>query len=216
MVSGLGADARLFEPQRALPWPITVVRWLEPYRRETLASYGERLAECVSVTELYFLGGISMGGMVALEMSRRLRPEAVFLIASARSARAIHPFYRMAAGAISLIPVSLSRLAKGLAKRISPAARELNQDQQRLCWEMANDTPPRFIRWALRAVASWPGVDLPGAPVYHIHGDRDRIMPIHRVKADHVVRGGGHMINMTHADEVNGYLTEKIRMKAEG
>ena len=52
-----------------------------------------------------------------------------------------------------------------------------------------------------------------GEEVHHIHGDRDRMMPLRRVRPDHVVRGGGHLINLTHADEVNAYMAEKIRSR---
>jgi pimeloyl-ACP methyl ester carboxylesterase len=69
------------------------------------------------------------------------------------------------------------------------------------------------VRWACRAVVTWPGVDLPRAPVHHIHGDQDPIMPVHRVTPDRIVRGGGHLINLTHSDEVNAYLQEKIERR---
>jgi len=210
MVSGLGGDERLFEPQRSLPWPIHAVKWLEPHRHDTLASYSQRLAAALTVAEPFFLGGVSMGGMMALEMSRWLRPEAVLLIASARSGRVIYPFWRVVGRVIGWMPISLAPVASRIAKMLSPAGRELNSEQRRFCLQMASDAPPRFVRWACRAVVTWPGVDLPRAPVYHIHGDRDPIIPVHRVKPDHIVRGGGHMINLTHAEEVNAYLREKI------
>jgi len=211
LVSGLGADGRLFEPQRALPWPIVTVKWLEPHRRETLADYAQRLATALTVAEPFFLGGASMGGMVALEMSRWTRPEAVFLIASARSGRVIHPVLRAGGRAVGRLPLAFTRLAGiVLAALAAPRPNELTPDQWRLLRQMADASSRRFYRWGCRAVVAWPGVDLPRTPVYHIHGDRDRLMPLSRVRPDHVVRGGGHMINLTHADEVNTYLREKI------
>ena len=223
MVSGLGADERLFEPQRALSWPIVAVKWLEPCRRETLASYGRRLAETLNVPEPFFLGGISMGGMLALEMSQWTHPEAVFLIASGRSGRAIRPIWRMVGMMIGgapfwsgLPPAIAKPVAKFLARYTLPSGNQLTRDQLRLCSQMATDASPRFVRWGCRACVTWPGVDQPRVPVYHIHGDKDRIMPLSRAKPDRVIRGGGHLINLTHADEVNAYIAEKIRMKAEG
>jgi pimeloyl-ACP methyl ester carboxylesterase len=44
-------------------------------------------------------------------------------------------------------------------------------------------------------------------PVHHIHGDRDRVIPIGLVKADHVIAGAGHLLTMTHADQVNRILS---------
>jgi pimeloyl-ACP methyl ester carboxylesterase len=43
-------------------------------------------------------------------------------------------------------------------------------------------------------------------PVHHLHGDRDRLIPVHRVKPDHVVAGAGHLLNITHPDAVNDFI----------
>ncbi|MBM3334475.1 alpha/beta hydrolase [Candidatus Sumerlaeota bacterium] len=210
MVSGLGGDGRLFEPQRSLPWPILAVDWIEPLPRESLAAYAQRLAQRVKVAPPFFLGGVSMGGMIALEMSRWLHPEAVFLIASGRSRRAIAPLWRLLARAVGLVPLSFAPAAAALVRAFSPAGGELNSEQRKFCWQMANATPPSFVRWGCGAAATWEGIDLPRVPVHHIHGDCDRIMPVSRVNPDRVVHGGGHMINLTHADQVNAYLTDRI------
>ena len=210
-VPGLRADERLFAPQiAALPWPSVVVKWLDPVYGETLEGYSRRLAEAQSVANPLFLIGISLGGMVALEMSRWLRPEAVLLIASARSGQAIHPFWRAAGRVMGWIPLRMFRLAVAVAGKTSPILRELDDAQRDLCRRMSADVSPRFVRWACGAVARWPGMETPQVPVYHIHGDRDPIMPLHRVHPDRVIHGGGHMINLTHAGEVNAYLKEKI------
>lgn len=70
-------------------------------------------------------------------------------------------------------------------------------------------TPPSFLRWAVNALFSWPGVTELPMPVHHVHGDRDRLIPIHRVKPDRVIRGAGHLLNLTHPDAVNDFISEK-------
>ena len=223
MVSGLGGDERLFVPQQTLPWPILAVKWIEPRRRESLASYGQRLAERLEVARPFFLGGVSIGGMLALEMSRWTRPEAVFLIASARSGHALRPIYRPLGWAIGTAPLwaslppHLSRpLARLIAKHLLPSSRQLNAEQRRFLAVIASNASPRFVRWGCRAVVTWPGVDLPRVPVYHIHGERDRVIPLRRVRPDHIVRTGGHLINLSHAGEVNAYLKSKIEKHLAG
>jgi len=70
-------------------------------------------------------------------------------------------------------------------------------------------TPPAFVRWAANAVFSWPGVRELPMPVHHIHGDRDRLIPIRRVRPDRIVRGAGHLLNLTHADAVNDFILSR-------
>lgn len=85
VLSGIGADERLFDAQRAVR-DIRPIRWTPPVDvRETLSRYGARLARELAFDEPFDLGGASFGGMVALELARHLEPRQVFLFGSCRS-----------------------------------------------------------------------------------------------------------------------------------
>ena len=58
------------------------------------------------------------------------------------------------------------------------------------------------VRYARRGPES-------GTPVLFIHGDRDRVIRCPAAGAE-VVRGAGHLMNLTHADVVNRFLLERI------
>jgi pimeloyl-ACP methyl ester carboxylesterase len=75
--------------------------------------------------------------------------------------------------------------------------------------QMLAATPPAFIRWAASAVSSWPGVRELPMPIYHVHGDRDRLIPLRRVQPDRVIAGAGHLLSLTHADAVNDFIIER-------
>lgn len=72
--------------------------------------------------------------------------------------------------------------------------------------DMLDATPPPFIRWAANAIFSWPSAEELSIPVRHIHGDRDHIIPLRRVAPDCVIRGAGHLLNLTHAAAVNDFI----------
>ena len=40
----------------------------------------------------------------------------------------------------------------------------------------------------------------------HIHGDRDRIIPMENVNPTYVIRGGGHFMTVTKAKEIEVLL----------
>ena len=44
-------------------------------------------------------------------------------------------------------------------------------------------------------------------PIHHIHGGDDRLIPVRRVNPDRVVEGAGHLLNLTHPDAVNDFLS---------
>jgi pimeloyl-ACP methyl ester carboxylesterase len=52
-------------------------------------------------------------------------------------------------------------------------------------------------------ILGWEGVDGFCCPKLHLHGARDVIIPIRKVHPDVVFPDGGHMINWTHAEQVN-------------
>lgn len=217
LLSGLGADRRLLTPQESLPLRVRILDWIAPHRRDTLATYGRRLAESLEVRPPFFLGGVSMGAMLALEMSRRLRPEAVLLISGARSCRELRPLLRVLGrfvGAAPLwghMPPVVSRpLGAFIARHLLFSSRQVTAEIREFCADMGRDGSPPFVRWGCRAVTTWPGVENVSAVIYHIHGENDRVFPLRRVRPDYIVRGGGHLINLTHTDEVNAYLREKI------
>lgn len=193
---GLGADACLFHRQLSLDAQIEVPPWIDPIETESLAEYSARMARTIRAEPPFYLGGCSFGGMVALEVARHIRTKAVILMASCRT------------------PLSVNQTLLGIA----PLARLMPKWMLRLS---SRSTPPslrhvvgaasKMLRWGPGAIARWPGVNHCGAPVYHIHGGCDRIIPARDVAADRIVRTAGHLINLTHADEVNAFIADVFK-----
>jgi pimeloyl-ACP methyl ester carboxylesterase len=69
---------------------------------------------------------------------------------------------------------------------------------------MLGDTAPAFLRWSLWALLRWEGPERTvAAPVLGLHGEKDRVLPCRLCNAGHIVSGAGHLMNVTHATEVN-------------
>ena len=208
MLPGLGADARLFEPQRAVLPRLEVPPWLPHVEDETLADYGRRMAATVDPTEPFYLGGASFGGMVAQEMARHLRPRAIFLIASCRHGEAIAGHLKYFVRFADLFPERV--FEAGLSQAFASKFGTLSAQQESLLGDMFAGVSARFVRWGIAAITAWPGAGPLAAPVFHIHGSDDEWIPRKSVQPDQVIPGGGHLINLTHAAEVNAFLTSKM------
>ncbi len=85
MLPGMAADERLFEPQRQAISGLIVPPWIEPDPDEHLVSYAQRMASQIDPAGLVLIGGVSFGGMIALEMAYRLGLSECVLISSIRS-----------------------------------------------------------------------------------------------------------------------------------
>ena len=160
LLSGMGADERVFAAQiQAIP-NLTVPKWIAPEAGESLARYAERFAARINPGEPCFIGGASFGGFVALEMARHLDALACFLIGSARSPNNFPPAFRafrkmaLVAGAI---PFEMASLLSKAALLSSGAV--TGQHAAALLAQMAA-SDAAFLRWACRNGCSSPATRL--------------------------------------------------------
>ena len=118
LFAGLGVDGGVFDAQRGLPARVETPDWLDPHADDTVESYSLRMARRVRVDPApgegpLFIGGLSFGGMVALEAAKVLRPRGVFLLSCGYSWRCLDPAVRvMLAGCGTLRPGVLREMLR--------------------------------------------------------------------------------------------------------
>jgi pimeloyl-ACP methyl ester carboxylesterase len=208
LLPGLGADHRLLEPQRAAFPQLVIPPWIPPRKNESLPQYAARMAEIVAPSRdaPLILGGVSFGGMLAYEMARHLKPDAVVLIASCRTRKSLRPIY--APG--RWLPVTAWSLAKLFSGPVIRFRHRRSAAKRELLTAMFKESDSAFMRWTLRAILSWQSTPPADVPIYQIHGRRDRVIPASKVDADAWIPNGGHLINVTHADQVNAFIRNAL------
>lgn len=207
-ISGLGADKRVFKYiQLPEGYEAIYLDWLTPFKNETLPGYALRMAEKIIQTEPFILAGLSLGGMIASELSKKLKPVFTFLISSVPISSQLPPYIRFAGklNILNFIPIGLLK-STALAKR---ALQVMSRRDVKLMSEMLKDTDAIFIRWGIKAIAIWHNETLPDHYA-HIHGNWDRVLPIRYTNPTHVVRRGGHAMIINRADEINSWLKEQL------
>ena len=204
LLPGMTPDDRIFDRLVPLLPNSSVVNWLEPHKHESLSAYAGRLAATIPTSHC-FIGGVSFGGIVALEMSRIIRPHGCFLISSIRDPQQLPPWLRvfrlMAGRHCPRVLNTIGQIAAVTPKRIR------TQSTARVT-KLAGDAGA-WHRWATSAVLQWqPDGSVPNVRVYHIHGDADTTFPIRYTDPDVIVRNGGHVLPLTHpADVADAMLT---------
>jgi pimeloyl-ACP methyl ester carboxylesterase len=210
LMPGLGADHRLLEPQRKAFPQLVIPPWIPPRKNESLPDYAARMAATITPSSdvPLVIGGVSFGGMVAYEMARHIHADAVVLIASCRKRASFSPVYLAGRPLVPWLPYWLWSIAKwdvisGVVVRLRLGVAASQRD---LAIRMFKDADSRFMHWVLSAILNWDPKPLPGVRVLQIHGGRDSLILARRVEADRIIPDGGHMINLTHADQVNDFL----------
>jgi pimeloyl-ACP methyl ester carboxylesterase len=221
---GLGADARLFEPQQRKLSPhvrVETPAWIEPERDdEPLEDYARRMVQVIEPTragERLFLGGVSFGALVALEAARHIPAEGVFMIGGCRDSRAVAPFFRFACHLAQWLPLPLLRGILHGAPAALMVFESLNFEHTQLYSRMINDASTRQVKWSARALLNYRSRgDPPGVVVRLIHGQRDLLIPPKHVAPDYVVRRGRHLVALTKPGDVNKYMLREMGFSIPG
>ncbi|MDZ7847318.1 MAG: hypothetical protein U5L96_11385 [Owenweeksia sp.] len=106
----MGADDTIFRFSRLKNIHIEYIPWQPVCMEESLGQHTlQKLARGIDQSQPYALGGVSLGGICAQEMTRFLKPEKLLLISTIKSREELPPLLRMAAS---------SRLQKIIPDRV--------------------------------------------------------------------------------------------------
>ncbi|MDQ7778273.1 MAG: alpha/beta hydrolase [Planctomycetota bacterium] len=207
LIPGLGADHRLFEPQRQRFPGLFVPTWLATERNESLQAYAGRFARAIADKVCDVLGGVSFGGMIAYEVARLLRPRTLVLIASGVGRQALAQSLQMLAPVAALGLTSQLATIPVLRRFVVSHLGGSTEREQKVFADMMDDADPALLNWAPNAIMRWEPKPLRGVSIKRIHGSDDRVFPPDgNHPPDLLVEGAGHLVNMTHPGPVNDFL----------
>jgi hypothetical protein len=211
LIPGMGANRRLYENYQ-LPGKIHHLEWEYVEGAQTLADYARHAAQKIQTSNNIIVGS-SMGGMMAVELSRIVRPMLTILI-SAPTGR--HQF-----------PISLKMLdLLGIHRALKPNALfKLSKlcdtfmgfkttEQREMFYEMMQSNGPDFLHYSVRAVLGWKNTHSPDGAFVQIIGDRDTLFDCRKIPGSIVLQGSGHFSTFEKSAEICSIIishTEKFR-----
>ena len=172
-ISGLGADKRVFE-YLDLDCKLIPIEWIEPLKNETIESYSIRISKSINREEDFGIMGVSFGGLVAVEISKRLNPKLTILISSAETKLELRLIYRIIGKTklLKLIPQFLFDPPRIIADWIFGAV------NKKLLNQILNDTDLYFAKWAVNQLTNWSNIEKLSNPVLKIGGTNYKLGPI--------------------------------------
>ncbi len=208
-ISGLGADETVFKflsfPRNISP---VYLNWLPINNEESLEDYAHRMAQGIEDSEPFLLLGLSMGGMIAVEIAKVNPPIKLILISSITTSTELPKFYKLAGryGFNNLMSPKILKNISVLKKWFAfyqPAHRNLLIAAIR----NADDS---FINWAIPAITNWKNVQKPQGYI-HIHGTKDNVLPASLTHPTHLINAGRHFMIVEKADEISGILEAELK-----
>lgn len=204
LIPGLGADCRIYKNIDFAGYDLVNIVWIEPDRNDTLASYAQKLIDHYHITSSSIVIGNSLGGMLAIEIAKKINLSKTILISSIKTAEEMPKSFKW----YRRIPL-YKLMPRGLIGRLGIFVKvvmgQMSANDQWLFIDMLKHTPPRFVKWAMGAILKWDNQIVPGN-VYHITGDRDLIFPHERIKGATILKNGTHIMILNRAKEINQWL----------
>ena len=207
IISGLGADKRMFQNFSFEGFEVVHIDWILPLDNETLQNYALRISENIS-DENSILIGLSFGGILSVEISKIKKFKKVFLLSSAKTKSEI-PFYYRLIGKLNIhkiLPSSILKRVNSLTYFVFGAK---TNAEKSLLEDIVRNTDERFLKWALHQIMNWKNEDY-SKNIIHIQGDSDLILPHVFVKYDYLVKGGTHFMTLNQSKEIETIIIENL------
>ena len=225
---GLGADHRLFKYQTAAFPNSYAADWIDPLPNESLEQYAVRFAGAVRAklevrpTAPVVVCGLSLGGMAAPYVARELGASGCVLLASIRKPEEFPRWYYVYWLVARLCPLLLHTwlfIARLFIRfflcfpwlvRCSVEPKIIRSFAETPLFRLAGLARMMFD-WAYRRrLPEEKEAIIFDKPTLHIHGTDDWLLPIRRTNPDIYIKGGGHLLAITHSEEINEMITRFV------
>lgn len=207
--SGLGTDERIFRNIHFAEFcEVHHIAWKKPLRKETLDHYVDRLLEEVDSAKPFVFTGLSFGGLIAQEAAKKLPPLQTIIISSISSPKEISWYFRFA-GKLKLNRLAPFRLLKFANRSVNRIFGAKRGEDKKLMAEIIRDADVDLLRWSVEKLLSWKNEN-PVKNLFHIHGDKDRLLPLKNKKVNVIVKGGTHLMIYNQAEEVEKAIANQL------
>ncbi len=206
-ISGLGADERVFENLDLNGHELRHIPWLRPNSKENIVDYAKRMRESIISPDPIILG-VSFGGMIGIEIAKQIDIKKLVVVSSIKNAKEL-PSWMRVAGQMQLNKFLPIRSYKFTRKIDNDRLGVTTKEEAMMVQAYRNAADPIYLTWAVNEVLNWKNNWQP-QNIIHIHGDKDKIFPIRKVSADHVIKDGTHLMVYNRAREISNILHQVL------
>lgn len=209
VISGLGADHTVFCKLSLPGYTLVHVMWVPAVKGESLKEYARRLLPQID-EENPILLGLSLGGMLAVEVGQLIITKKVISLSSVTSYAELPIHFKL---------VGWLRLQKVLPIHFFCKGNRLTQwffgvkrkDDREILNQVFANSEKDFLYWALNAVVTWTNTK--GLQNLHrIHGSSDLILPKRKkVNYNRIIENGSHLMLLNKHEEVSHAILSELK-----
>jgi pimeloyl-ACP methyl ester carboxylesterase len=209
LLSGQGSDHRIFNNLNLdRSHEVFHIKYHVPEEGISLKEYAHELSEQIDISKPFILIGMSLGGMLATEITDFLDPEKVIIISSAKCRKELPGRYKFQSK-FPIYKILSSEMAKKGAQLMQPIVEPDRNKEKETFKAMLKDKDPDFLRITIDMILNWKREDY-SDKIIHIHGDNDKTIPHRNVKYDYLIENGSHMMTLTRGEEISSLVNKLL------
>ena len=207
-ISGLGADERVFSKFKFPQHEIHFIKWIIPEKNQSIEAYAKILISQIHHDNPILIG-LSFGGMICIEIARHIKTELIIIISSIKSNNEM-PLWMQLSGKLKL-----NRLFPMRSFMLIEPLEDYNlgvttKEEKTMAHEYRRTVDTGYSNWAVNTLINWKNKTAP-ENLYHIHGNKDRIFSIKKIKPDYTIHSGGHLMILNKSAEVNKCINSILK-----
>jgi len=204
---GQGSDARLFDSIQVDTglFKLEFIEYGTPEKRMNMKEFAFSLINEIDTLNPYFLLGVSLGGMICIELNECLNPQKTIIISSAKNRNELPLRYRFqkTMPLYQLFPKSFLLVG---AKMMQPLVEPDRNNNKETFKSMLNEKNSTYMKRTIHLLIRWDREENT-KKVYHIHGNNDNTLPLKQIQnPDFIVENGSHMMTLTRGTEISRIL----------
>ena len=212
ILSGLGADERVFHKINFYGLKPLFINYIPVSPKESIENYAMLLSKQISGPDPVLIG-LSFGGIMAIEIAKLIEVEKVIIISSIKTKYEMPKYFRFA-GLLKLHRL----LSKHLLKQVNFITAWFfgvsNHKDKQLLQDILSETDNMFLKWSIDKIIMWENKVI-NSDIIHIHGTKDRILPIRYVNANYKIKGGGHLMILNNSSQISEILEQLLEIKSK-
>lgn len=209
LIPGVGCDERVFHFLHLPPLDVVHLQWEKPLYNENLDEYVVRLIPQIKKDTMPIFIGLSFGGIVAIELAKRLPYHKVILISSLKTY-----FERpLRMNLMEILPLHRflpARLAVNFDFWHNWAFGQTDEKEKAFIQDMIKNVDLEFNEWAVHQAITWGNTEELNGLV-HIHGDNDNIFPVQYIRNYINIPGGTHLMIINKAQRISEIINEELK-----
>lgn len=210
---GQGSNQHIFDSLTVdSNYVLKFIEYGTPEKGMNMETFAKTLTNQIDTTRNFILLGVSLGGMICVELSELLNPEKTILISSAKN-RSELPFRYKFQKAFPLYKIFGGRTLLAGAKFLQPIVEPDRNKNKETFKQMISSKDPTYMKRTVSLIINWNRTSN-SKKIKHIHGDKDHTIPLRNVSnPNFVLENGSHMIALTRAEEISKILNIILKEK---